>query len=438
MHTNSLSTPNRRTAPAEPARFDAFGLRPPLLEAVRLAGYDTPTPIQRIAIPHIMRGRDLTGCAQTGTGKTAAFALPILHHLLDTNRQRTPEVLVLAPTRELAAQIGASFGTYAARTNLRHIVVFGGVKKGPQIQALRRLPAILVATPGRLLDLMSDDSVSLRQVRHVVLDEGDRMLDMGFIPDVRRIMRAVPRERQTLLFSATMPREVQELAARFQRHPERVTVDPILSTRGPIEQSVYFVDKQRNVSALVNLLRDCGNDQALVFTRTKHGANKVVRKLDQAGLSAAAIHGNKSQSARERALAAFKAGSTRIVVATDLASRGLDIKGLPRVINFDLPNEPESYVHRIGRTGRAGLTGIAVSLCSPEERPYLASIERLTQRRLDRGGKADSAPPPAPPQTTRAGNGSGASYRAHKPARTRVAVQATPARRQRSRHRSAG
>jgi ATP-dependent RNA helicase RhlE len=366
--------------------FDSFDLAGPLRRAVAEAGYKTPTPIQSVAIPLIMKGSDLIGCAQTGTGKTAAFALPILHLLMEGERRRKPciRALVVAPTRELAAQIAASFTTYGKRASLQTTVVFGGVKKGPQVRALAQKPAILVATPGRLLDLLSDRALSLAEVEYVVLDEADRMLDMGFIHDVQRIMKAVPAKRQTLLFSATMPREIEKLAAQFLDNPKRVAAEPTLASSGPITQSVHFVEKQQKTDLLIRTLR---NDlQALVFTRTKHGANKVVRKLASAGIGAAAIHGNKSQAARESALAAFKSGRTRIVVATDLASRGLDIKELPLVINFDLPNEPEVYIHRIGRTGRAGAVGEAVSFCSRDELPFLSSIERLTRHRINRVG----------------------------------------------------
>ena len=375
---------------ASPARadgFDALGLRPALCAAVRAAGYGEPTPIQLGAIPHVLAGRDVLGCAQTGTGKTAAFALPILHHLMAEPRSEgRPAIraLVLAPTRELAAQIGESFRRYAVRGGLRHCVVFGGVGKGPQIDALRRGVDVLVATPGRLLDLLNGRHVALGKVRHFVLDEADRMLDMGFIHDVRRIARELPEERQTLLFSATLPREIQELAGRLLCEPVRVAVDPVASTALPIEQSVYFVDAGRKVDLLLRLLDGGDVDRALVFTRTKRGANRLAGQLERARVAVAAIHGNKSQPARERALEGLKRGRTRVVVATDIAARGLDVKGLSHVINFDLPQDPESYVHRVGRTGRAGASGVALSLCSAAERPLLLAIERLTRRRLER------------------------------------------------------
>jgi ATP-dependent RNA helicase RhlE len=358
-----------------------------LRQAIGTAGYREPTPIQKQAIPHALEGRDVIGCAQTGTGKTAAYALPILHRLLSDpppGRRPALRALVLAPTRELAAQIAESFRQYGARSRLRHQVVFGGVSKRPQAQALRRGVDVLVATPGRLIDLMGDGVVRLQQVRHVVLDEADRMLDMGFIHDVRRITAALPRPRQTLLFSATMPREIQQLADRILVDPVRVAVDPIASTVEPLEQSVYFVDARRKTDLLLKLLRDGDIDRALVFTRTKRGANRLAQKLERARVSTDAIHGNKSQAARERALEGFKRGRTRVVVATDVAARGIDVKGLSHVINFDLPNEPEAYVHRVGRTGRAGASGVALSLCAAAERPYLVAIERLTRRRLER------------------------------------------------------
>ncbi len=374
----------RNDRPAGDSAFAALGLSRSLCAAVCAAGYDTPTPIQTRAIPDVLSGRDLLGCAQTGTGKTAAFALPILQHL--AGRRGRLRALVLAPTRELAAQIGASFGTYGRGTGLRHHVIFGGVGKGPQKRALRAGLDILVATPGRLLDLMGEGLVDLSRIDHFVLDEADRMLDMGFIRDVRRIVQAIPRDRQTLFFSATMPDEIRALARNILRDPLHVAVDPVSSTREPTSQAVYFVEKQQKLGLLLRILGDraIDVDRALVFTRTKHGANKVAKQLDRASVAAAAIHGNKSQSARERALNGFKRGDLRVLVATDIAARGIDIKELSHVINYDLPNEPESYVHRVGRTGRAGLSGAAISFCATEERAYLRDIERLTRRQLDR------------------------------------------------------
>ena len=396
----------RNDRPTTDSAFAALGLCRPLCAAVSAAGYETPTPIQIEAIPDVLRGRDLLGCAQTGTGKTAAFALPILHHL--AGRRGGLRVLVLAPVRELAAQIGASFGTYGRGSGLRHHVIFGGVGKGPQKKALRAGLDILVATPGRLLDLMGEGLVDLSRISHLVLDEADRMLDMGFIRDVRRIVREIPRDRQTLLFSATLPEEIRGLARNILRDPIYVAVDPVASTCAPTSQAVYFVEKQQKLHLLLQMLHDRAFeiDRALVFTRTKHGANKVAKRLSAASIAATAIHGNKSQAARERALDGFKRGHLRVLVATDIAARGLDIKELSHVINYDLPNEPESYVHRVGRTGRAGLTGAAISFCASEERPYLRDIERLTKRRLDRPDEAaqrQHAESPASPDSRRAG-----------------------------------
>jgi len=386
--------------PAAARRFRDFPLAASLQEAVTAAGYATPTPIQEAAIPRLLEGRDVLGCAQTGTGKTAAFALPILHHLIqdpERSARRPVRALVLAPTRELAAQIGESFGRYAAGSGLRHLVVFGGVGKPPQVRALRRGVDVLVATPGRLLDLMNEGAVSLRSARHVVLDEADRMLDMGFIHDIRRVMGELPERRQTMLFSATLPAEIEVLARKFLWKPERITVDPVSSTCLPIEQSVYFVEATQKTALLVELLQDGAIDRALIFTRTKHGANRLAEKLTKRNIPASAIHGNKSQSAREKTLKGLRSGATRVVVATDLASRGLDVKGLSHVVNYDLPAEPESYVHRVGRTGRAGESGIAVALCAPSERVHLSAIERLTGRKLVRRSVEDHGlTPPAP------------------------------------------
>jgi ATP-dependent RNA helicase RhlE len=375
------------TNPATSAGWDALDLSPALTAAVRAAGYAEPSPIQLKAIPHVFAGRDVLGCAQTGTGKTAAFALPILDTLIAEDGRSGPHAiraLVLAPTRELAAQIGASFLKYAPKGSLRCHVVFGGVGKGPQVQALRRGLDVLVATPGRLLDLMNEGRVDLSRVETFVLDEADRMLDMGFLPDVRRVAAALPKRRQTLLFSATMPREIRVLAERLLVNPVEVAVDRIASTVAPLEQFVYFVEGPRKADLLLSLLQAGSIERALVFTRTKHGANRLAEKLTRARIQADAIHGNKSQPARERALASFKRGTTRVVVATDIAARGIDVKDLPHVVNFDIPHEPETYVHRVGRTGRAGASGTAVSLCGSNERSMLAAIERLTQKRLQK------------------------------------------------------
>jgi ATP-dependent RNA helicase RhlE len=366
--------------------FSDFGLSQSLLRAVGDEGYDTPTPIQVMAIPHVLGGRDLLGCAQTGTGKTAAFALPILERLAHAppiKGRRRPRVLVLTPTRELAAQIGASFGTYGRHTGLSHAVVYGGVSITRQIQALARGVDVLVATPGRLLDLMDQGAVSLTELSVFVLDEADRMLDMGFIMDVKRIVQALPKRRQTLLFSATMPESIRALSQSLLSNPVEVAATPVATSAETVDQRVYYVEKADKRRLLAWLLKDPLIDRALVFTRTKHGANRVAEHLEKAGIAADAIHGNKSQGARERALACFKQGELRVLVATDIAARGIDIDGLALVINYDLPNVPESYVHRIGRTGRAGAIGHAVSFCEAEERPYLKGIERLIRKHID-------------------------------------------------------
>ena len=361
-------------------QFTDLKLIEPLQRALRTEGYTTPTPIQAMAIPHILAGRDLVGCAQTGTGKTAAFALPMIQHLTatqPTRDRRTIRALVLAPTRELASQIGDSFGAYGRYTDLRHIVIFGGVGQQPQVNALRRGQDILVATPGRLLDLMNQGVVRLDTVEFFVLDEADRMLDMGFIHDVRRVIAALPKRRQTMLFSATMPQDIQDLANHMLIDPVRVEVTPQATTVEKIDQSVFHVLKKDKRALLEHILTDAAVRRVLVFTRTKHGANKLVQQLDQSHIQAEAIHGNKSQTARERALLNFRTGKTRVLVATDIAARGIDVDDVTHVINYDLPNEPESYVHRIGRTARAGASGIAYSLCDVEERPYLRDIEKL-------------------------------------------------------------
>jgi ATP-dependent RNA helicase RhlE len=361
-------------------QFDDLQLIDPLLRAVRAEGYTEPTPIQVQAIPHVLAGKDIVGCAQTGTGKTAAFALPILQRLAAQNRGRVPtRVLVLSPTRELATQIADSFSAYGRHTGLKSMVVFGGVGQQPQTDAWRRGTDILVATPGRLLDLMQQRIIKLDSIEIFVLDEADRMLDMGFIHDVRKIIATLPTKRQTLLFSATMPQDIQDLADTILIKPVRVEVTPQATTVEKIDQSVFFVDKNNKRALLEHLLNDKarGIRRVLVFTRTKHGANKLAEQLERANIGAEAIHGNKSQSARERALANFKSGRTRVLVATDIAARGIDVDDVTHVINYDLPNEPESYVHRIGRTARAGAAGVAFSFCDAEEREYLRDIEKL-------------------------------------------------------------
>jgi ATP-dependent RNA helicase RhlE len=362
--------------------FSDFGLAAPILQAVAAEGYTTPTPIQSQAIPTVLSGRDLCGIAQTGTGKTAAFALPILQRLSSATGRtavRACRALVLSPTRELASQIAESFRTYGRQVPLSTAVVFGGVPIGPQQRQLAPGVDILVATPGRLLDLIDRRALVLSSVQILVLDEADRMLDLGFIHALRRIVPLLPRQRQTLLFSATMPRTIAALAEEYLNNPIKVAVTPAATTVELVDQGVVFVSSDRKRELLATLLSDPALERVLVFTRTKHGADRVVRHLSGAGIEAIAIHGNKSQPQRERALAGFRAGRARVLVATDIAARGIDVEGVSHVINFELPNVPEDYVHRIGRTARAGAAGIAISLCSDEERAYLRDIERLTR-----------------------------------------------------------
>jgi ATP-dependent RNA helicase RhlE len=365
-----------------PSSFDGLGLAEPLRLALKTENYLKPTPIQARAIPLLVEGRDLLGIAQTGTGKTAAFALPILHRLAEQRRQRTPgrpHALILAPTRELALQINDRFRAYGRRLQLRSAVIFGGVGQGQQVKSLTQGVDILIATPGRLLDLYAQRHVSFDQVSILVLDEADRMLDMGFIRDVRKIVAACRKERQTLLFSATMPPDIAKLAAEILRNPVRIDVSPAKVTVDRINQRVYFVPAQAKRDLLVELLADPAMERVLVFTRTKHGADKVCKFLRHAGLAVEAIHGNKAQNARVRALEAFRSGHARVLVATDIAARGIDVPGISHVVNYELPNEPESYVHRIGRTARAGAGGTALAFCDASERGYLKDIERLTR-----------------------------------------------------------
>ncbi len=378
--------------------FNQLGLAAPLLRAVAEAGYSEPTPIQSAAIGPALAGRDIVGCAQTGTGKTAAFALPLLQRV-DATAGDDPRIraLVLSPTRELAAQIGQSFATYGRHLELWHTVIFGGVAEAAQIRELGRGIDILVATPGRLLDLWQRKHLSLAAVEIFVLDEADHMLDMGFLPDVKRIIAALPAKRQNLLFSATMPPEIRALADGLLHDPVSVAVAPPATTADNIEQRLYFVAKADKPKLLIEMLRSAALARTLVFSRTKHGANRVVQSLDRAGVPAAAIHGNKSQSARTRALAAFKGGTLRVLVATDLAARGIDVDGVTHVINYDLPNVAETYVHRIGRTARAGAAGVAWSMCDAEEQAYLVDIERMLGRHLERvEDHAYAAAAPAP------------------------------------------
>ncbi len=365
--------------------FHDFKLNDSIARALTEEKYVTPTPIQAQTIPTVMSGRDVIGIAQTGTGKTAAFALPILHRLADTTRpleRKTCRVLVLSPTRELSGQILDSFRTYGRHLRFRSALAIGGVSMGAQVRSLLNGVEILVATPGRLLDLVHSNALRLNGVECFVLDEADRMLDMGFINDIRKIVTKLPANRQTLMFSATMPGAIADLAAHMLRDPVQVAVTPTASTAERIDQRIIRVDRAAKPAILVDLLQQETIDRALVFTRTKHGADKVVRQLNQAGIAAEAIHGNKSQGQRERVLAAFRTGKVRTLVATDIAARGIDVDGISHVVNFDLPNVPETYVHRIGRTARAGAEGIAISLCDSEEMAFLRDIEKLIRMSL--------------------------------------------------------
>ena len=361
--------------------FKDLNLIEPIQKALKAEGYIEATPIQEQAIPPLLERKDVLGCAQTGTGKTAAFALPILQLLFNEKKNETGnrsiKALLLAPTRELAIQIGENFVSYGKYTGIKTTVIFGGVAQGPQTHALRAGVDILVATPGRLLDLVNQKIVNLNHIKFFVLDEADRMLDMGMVQDVKRIIAHIPKVRQTMLFSATMPTEIGKLADSMLKSPVKIAVTPISSPIEIIEQSMFFVDKKHKKELLVHLLKDKSIVSALVFSRTKHGANKITQELEKVGITAQAIHGNKSQSARQLALSNFKEGKTRVLVATDIAARGIDINELSHVINFDLPEVPETYVHRIGRTGRAGLGGIAFSFCDHEEKEWLKGIQRL-------------------------------------------------------------
>jgi len=362
-------------------QFSDLKLSSSILSVLEKAGYHTPTPIQQKAIPLILEKKDLLACAQTGTGKTAAFSLPIIEFLLRSgagNASDHPLALVVCPTRELAIQIAENIQVYSSRTKITHAVVFGGVSQQKQVAELRRGPHILIATPGRLLDLIQQGFVSLKKIRYLVLDEADRMLDMGFVHDIKKIIKLLPAHRQNMLFSATMPDSIRGLADSLLHHPEYVAVTPVSSTVDTISQKIFPVEKADKVQLLEDIVKSENVTNILVFSRTKHGADKIVRKLRKAGISAEAIHGNKSQPARQNALKGFKAGKVRVLVATDIAARGIDIDALQLVINFDLPNEPETYVHRIGRTGRAGADGRAWSFCSTDEIPYLKDIQKLT------------------------------------------------------------
>jgi ATP-dependent RNA helicase RhlE len=383
--------------------FTELGLSGPILNALATEGYTQPTPIQAQAIPLVLSGRDLCGIAQTGTGKTAAFATPILDRLAASKRpllRKSCRTLVLSPTRELATQIADSFRAYGRNLRLSTAVVFGGTAVSKSERQLAGGVDILVATPGRLLDLVDRRSLSLREVEILVLDEADQMLDLGFIHDLKRIVKLLPAKRQSLFFSATMPPTIATLADAFLTNPAKVAVTPVATTVERVEQKVMFVPTAQKQGLLATVLRDPAIERVLVFTRTKHGADKVVRGLDREGIAAAAIHGNKSQPQRERALAAFRSGASRVLVATDIAARGIDVDGVTHVVNFDLPNVPESYVHRIGRTARAGADGIALSFCNDEERAFLRDIERLTRLKVPvapvPAGIASLAPSPEP------------------------------------------
>ena len=360
--------------------FKNLQLNSAMLRAVKRVGYSEPTPIQVRAIPHILNGRDIVGCAQTGSGKTAAFALPIVQMLEQARGLRRIRALVLAPTRELAAQIDEEFGKFGRERSLRHAAIFGGVGQQPQVSALKRGVDIVVATPGRLQDLMDQGFIRLDQIEFFVLDEADRMLDMGFIHDVKRIIKCLPKLRQTMLFSATMPQAIQDLSRSILTNPVRVDANPQSTTVESVAQSIYFVEGGDKRALLKHILQDPALERVLVFTRTKHRANRLAQQLNRARIPAEAIHGNKSQTARTKALAKFKTGHTAVLVATDIAARGLDIDAVTHVINFDLPNLPESYVHRIGRTARAGASGSAYSFCDVDERKYLNGIEELIRQ----------------------------------------------------------
>ncbi|MGK2739814.1 DEAD/DEAH box helicase [Tepidicaulis sp. LMO-SS28] len=365
--------------------FTALGLAEPLLRALKDEGYSEATPIQARTIPALMDGRDVQGIAQTGTGKTAAFALPILQHLLETGGRPKPKscrVLVLAPTRELAQQIADSFRVYGRHMKFSSTVVVGGVKYGPQIKGLSRGVDVLIATPGRLIDHMESRHVSLRETEIVVLDEADHMLDLGFLVPIKRIVKELPQQRQNVFFSATMPKQIGELAGGMLRNPERVSVTPVATTAEKVAQQVYFIEKTRKRDLLAELLGKPEFSRTLVFTRTKRGADRVSKGLSQAGIASDAIHGDKSQGQRQRALASFKDGKIGVLIATDIAARGIDVDSVSHVVNFDLPEVPEAYVHRIGRTARGGASGIAISFCDNEERSLLRSIEKTTRQTL--------------------------------------------------------
>lgn len=358
--------------------FKELNIDAPILKAIAQKGYTKPTPIQQKAIPEVLNHKDVLGCAQTGTGKTAAFSIPIIQHLSqNTASSRKIRGLILTPTRELAIQIGDCIADYSRFTPVKHAVIFGGVKQNQQVEKLKRGIDLLVATPGRLLDLMQQGYISLDEIRYFVLDEADHMLDMGFIHDIKRLLPRLPKKKQTLFFSATMPPAIAQLAASILHNPVRVEVAPVSSTVDTVDQFLYFVEKKEKKNLLIDLLHEDTFESVLVFSRTKHGADKIVRELRKVGIGSEAIHGNKSQNARQRALLNFKENKIRVLIATDIAARGIDVSQLSLVVNYDLPNVPETYVHRIGRTGRAGARGVAYSFCDAEERPLLRDIRKL-------------------------------------------------------------
>jgi len=367
--------------------FEQLNLIPSILKSLKDENYTSPTDIQARAIPLVLDGKDVLGSAQTGTGKTAAFAIPIIQHLENdeerTRGRRKILSLIVTPTRELAIQIGESFDTYGKYTNVKTTVVFGGVSQGSQTNALRAGVDVLVATPGRLLDLMDQGYISLNDVKYFVLDEADRMLDMGFIHDIKKLLKVLPRQRQSLFFSATMPKSILKLSQEILRDPKKVEVSPVSSTAETIQQKLYMTNKSSKKALLLHLLKDSELDQVLLFSRTKHGADRIVKDLRRKNIASAAIHGDKSQGQRQRALGEFKDGKLRLLVATDIAARGIDIDKLRYVINYDIPNEPETYVHRIGRCGRAGEEGVSISICEPEENAYVRDIEKLTKQTIE-------------------------------------------------------
>ncbi|MGJ8738301.1 DEAD/DEAH box helicase [Zobellia laminariae] len=398
--------------------FKDLGIALPILKAIEEQGYTNPTPIQEQAIPILLNKKDLLGVAQTGTGKTAAFSIPIIHHLHNSQDQtrgkRRIRTLIVTPTRELAIQIADNFTAYSKHTHIKNTVIFGGVKQSRQVNALRNGVDALIATPGRLLDLMNQNIISLRDIEFVVLDEADQMLDMGFIHDIKKIIAKLPKQRQSLFFSATMPSSIVELSKTLLGQFERVTIKPQQATAEKVEQGVYFISKPNKPKLLVHLVNERPTDSVLVFSRTKHGANKIVKKLAQADIKSAAIHGNKSQTARQKALGDFKDGKLRVLIATDIAARGIDVEDLSLVINYDLPNVPETYVHRIGRTGRASASGIALSFCDKEERAYLKDIEKLIKQQVPRmpehqfiGGDEEEVEEKRPQQRSNSRNNQG-------------------------------